>query len=87
MSYSKELEPALKDITLEIEAGMKVGVVGRTGSGKSSLLKALFRFFDCDPFSSIEIDGIDIFNIPLRKLRQSISFIPQSPFLFSGTLR
>ena len=69
MHYSKEMDPVLKDVSVEIEAGMKVGLVGHTGSGKSSLLKALFRFTDCDGFSVIEIDGVDIYNIRLSKLR------------------
>ena len=66
---------------------MKVGVVGRTGAGKSSLLQALFRLVECDRGSSILIDGIGTSEVGLTTLRRAISIIPQSPFLFEGTVR
>ena len=66
---------------------MKVGVVGRTGAGKSSLLQALFRLVECDRESSILIDGTSTSEIGLSTLRKGISIIPQSPFLFEGTVR
>lgn len=64
----------------------QVGVVGRTGAGKSSILNALFRL---NPICSgrILVDGLDINNIPVRDLRSSFAVVPQSPFLFEGSLR
>lgn len=66
---------------------MKVGIVGRTGAGKSSLLQALFRLVECDQNQSILIDGVDISKVGLSTLRKSISIIPQSPMIFEGTVR
>ena len=65
---------------------MKVGIVGRTGAGKSSILQALFRLCNLDE-GSIIIDGQDITNLGLHLLRKSIAFIPQQPFLLQGTIR
>ena len=66
---------------------MKVGVVGRTGAGKSSLIQALLRLVECDNESSILIDEISTSKIGLSTLRRAISIIPQSPFIFEGTVR
>ena len=66
---------------------MKVGVVGRTGAGKSSLIQALLRLVECDNESSILIDEISTPKIGLSTLRRAISIIPQSPFIFEGTVR
>ncbi|KAG0239236.1 hypothetical protein BGW41_007852 [Actinomortierella wolfii] len=76
----------LKDITLSIEAGHKIGVVGRTGAGKSSLVYALFRLVDVDQ-GRIWIDGIDIKTLGTADLRTRISIIPQDPVLFQGMFR
>jgi ABC-type multidrug transport system fused ATPase/permease subunit len=76
----------LKGITLEIAGGGKIGVVGRTGSGKSTLIQVLFRIVK--PFSgSILFDGIDIATIGLHDLRSRLGIIPQDPVLFEGTIR
>ena len=64
-----------------------MGVVGRTGAGKSSLLQALFRLVECDRDSSIFIDGKSSSQVGLSTLRKGISIIPQSPFIFEGTVR
>jgi len=66
---------------------MKVGVVGRTGAGKSSILQALFRLTDVEEGGSIEIDGVNIQDVGLHLLRKNIAYIPQSPFLMPGTIR
>jgi ABC-type multidrug transport system fused ATPase/permease subunit len=86
MRYRPGLPLVLKDLTLTIAAGEKVGIVGRTGSGKSSMLTALFRLVE-GAQGQILIDGADIAGVPLKTLRSVLSIIPQDPVLFSGTLR
>ncbi|OJJ42630.1 hypothetical protein ASPZODRAFT_76575 [Penicilliopsis zonata CBS 506.65] len=86
VSYSPDLDPALKDISFAIGAGQRVGIVGRTGAGKSSLTLALLRLVEPQA-GSIHIDGIDISTIKLHALRSRIAFVPQDPVLFSGTVR
>jgi ATP-binding cassette subfamily C (CFTR/MRP) protein 4 len=76
---------ALKNITISIPGGTKLGICGRTGSGKSSLIHALFRTYE--PQGLIEIDGIPISDIDLLTLRSSISIVPQNTFCFKGTIR
>jgi len=75
------LPPSLKGVNFRVEAGMKVGVVGRTGAGKSSILHALFRLTNIEEDGSIEIDGVNTKDVGLHLLRKNIAFIPQSPFL------
>lgn len=76
----------LKNLNLKIPPGHKVGVVGRTGAGKSSLTLALFRIIE--PASGqILIDGIDTSKLALHDLRKRLTIIPQDPILFEGTLR
>ncbi|CAG9863640.1 unnamed protein product [Phyllotreta striolata] len=75
----------IKDLNLSILPKEKVGVVGRTGAGKSSLVAALFRLANVE--GAIKIDDIDTKDITLKDLRSKISIIPQDPILFSGTLR
>ncbi|CAD6203313.1 GSCOCT00009755001.2-RA-CDS [Cotesia congregata] len=87
LSYKKDDPAVLKNIDLMIEPGWKVGVVGRTGAGKSSLISALFRLVDDGLQGQIIIDGVDTKTIGLQDLRSSISIIPQEPVLFSETLR
>ena len=67
---------SLKDINFRVESGQRIGVVGRTGAGKSSLTTALFRILEAAS-GVILIDGVDISQIGLRRLRSSISIIPQ----------
>lgn len=86
MTYRPELPPAIKNLSFQIEAGMKVGIVGRTGSGKSSILQTLFRLVDLNE-GVIKIDGQEITASGLHLLRKQIAFIPQSPFLIQGTIR
>ncbi|KAH8832602.1 P-loop containing nucleoside triphosphate hydrolase protein [Flagelloscypha sp. PMI_526] len=84
--YRPELDLVLKGINVKFSAAEKVGLIGRTGSGKSTFLLSLFRIIE--PVSgSILIDGVDITKIGLHDLRSSICIVPQSPDLFEGTLR
>jgi ABC-type multidrug transport system fused ATPase/permease subunit len=84
--YRAELEPVLRNISLKIKPGEKVGIVGRTGAGKSSLTLAMFRALEADE-GKILIDGIDIGTIGLKDLRSSVTLVPQEATLFQGTIR
>lgn len=84
--YREGLELVLKGITFAVEGGEKVGIVGRTGAGKSSLTLALFRIIE-SAGGKIVIDGQDISKLGLHALRSRLTIIPQDPVLFSGTLR
>ena len=83
--YSSDLPLVLKDLSLTIDPGEKVGVVGRTGAGKSSLISVLYRL--AEPCGHVTINGIDTKTIGLHDLRRNISIIPQDPVLFTGTMR
>lgn len=85
LRYFEDEEPVLRNLSFEINPREKVGVVGRTGAGKSSIIAALFRM--TEPIGSVIIDGIDTQTIGLNDLRRSISIIPQEPILFSGDIR
>nr|XP_054751164.1 ATP-binding cassette sub-family C member 9-like [Lytechinus pictus]XP_054751165.1 ATP-binding cassette sub-family C member 9-like [Lytechinus pictus] len=84
--YAADLDPVLQEVSVNIQAGEKVGICGRTGSGKSSLTLALFRIIDIFR-GRILIDGIDVATVPLTTLRQRLAIIPQDPVLFTGTIR
>ncbi|CAN6882929.1 unnamed protein product [Brassica oleracea] len=84
--YRPNTPLVLKGITLDIKGGEKVGVVGRTGSGKSTLIQVLFRLVEPSG-GRIIIDGIDICNLGLHDLRSRFGIIPQEPVLFEGTVR
>jgi ATP-binding cassette, subfamily C (CFTR/MRP), member 4 len=81
--YRSNLPRVLSNVSFEIAPSMKVGVVGRSGSGKSSLVQSLFRLLEPDE-GSIKIDGRDISDFGLHKLRLSMAVIPQQPFLFNN---
>ncbi|KAL2913256.1 hypothetical protein HK105_207258 [Polyrhizophydium stewartii] len=83
---SRPDHPVIKNLTLEVKPGEKVGVVGRTGSGKSTLMTALFRIVESSK-GSIKIDGVDIATVGLKTLRSRLQIIPQEPVLFTGTIR
>jgi ABC-type multidrug transport system fused ATPase/permease subunit len=84
--YAPHLPDVLRDVTFDIEAASKVGIIGRTGSGKSTVFQVLFRFIE-PRLGRVLIDGIDVRQIPLSRLRRAIAIIPQDPTLFRGTIR
>ncbi|CAJ1852919.1 unnamed protein product [Sphenostylis stenocarpa] len=86
LKYRPSLPAALCNLSFTIAGGTQVGIIGRTGAGKSSVLNALFCL---TPIStgSISIDGVDIKNIRVKELRTHLAIVPQSPFLFEGSLR
>jgi ABC-type multidrug transport system fused ATPase/permease subunit len=86
MRYRDDTSDVLRGVSLDLRPGEMVGVVGRTGSGKSSLFRALLRLTELEK-GSISIDGVDIAGVDLGVLRSRIAIIPQEPVLFSGTLR
>ena len=86
LRYRPETEMVLSNISFKIEASQKIGVVGRTGAGKSTLCLALCRIVEAAS-GQIFIDGVDISKISLQNLREKIAIIPQDPTLFEGTLR
>lgn len=84
--YDQSLPLILKDISFYAEAGMKIGLVGRTGSGKSTVLQCLYRLTEIES-GEIYIGGKRIQEIPLQELRRSMAMVPQDPALFLGTIR
>ena len=86
IKYRPNAPLVLKGITCTFQAGNRVGVVGRTGSGKTTLISALFRLVE--PIGGrILIDGLDICSMGLKDLRMKLSIIPQEPALFRGSVR
>ena len=86
MRYREGLPLAIEGLDCRINGGEKVGIVGRTGAGKSSLTVALFRMVEAAT-GSISIDGVDISKMGLHELRHKLTIIPQDPVLFAGSLR
>jgi ABC-type multidrug transport system fused ATPase/permease subunit len=86
LRYREDLDPVLRGFSLEIAPGETIGIVGRTGAGKSTLFAALFRFLEASE-GSIVVDGIDIRDLSLDALRSRLAISPQDPVLFAGTLR
>ncbi|XP_032583422.1 multidrug resistance-associated protein 1 isoform X5 [Drosophila sechellia] len=84
--YREGLDLVLRGVSFNIKGGEKVGIVGRTGAGKSSLTLALFRIIEAAG-GRISIDGVDIASMGLHMLRSRLTIIPQDPVLFSGSLR
>uniref|UniRef100_A0A8C2DVX8 ATP-binding cassette sub-family C member 10 n=1 Tax=Cyprinus carpio TaxID=7962 RepID=A0A8C2DVX8_CYPCA len=86
LAYRPGLPNALDGVNLEVLPGERVGIVGRTGSGKSSLFLALFRMVELNQ-GQILLDGVDISSVRLDNLRSKLAIIPQDPFLFSSSVR
>jgi len=86
LSFGYNGEPLLKDISLRIKAGMKLGIVGPVGSGKTTLVRLIVRLYPVAD-GMIFLDGTDINRLPLKGLRDAIGFVPQESFLFSRTIR
>ncbi|KAJ4977501.1 hypothetical protein NE237_002607 [Protea cynaroides] len=84
--YAPHMPLVLRGLTCTLPGGMKIGIVGRTGSGKSTLVQALFRIIE-PAVGHIVIDGVDISKIGLHDLRSRLSIIPQDPTMFEGTVR
>lgn len=85
LRYTPEDDPVLRSLNFKINSREKIGIVGRTGAGKSSLITAIFRLANLE--GKIIIDDVDITKIGLHDLRSKVSIIPQEPVLFSGTMR
>ena len=84
-SYDGET-PVLRDVTFEVEAGQVVGIVGHTGSGKSSLVSLIPRFYD-PSVGTVRVDGVDLRDYKLHELRRQIGYVLQDTVLFRGTVR
>ncbi|KFG85665.1 ABC transporter [Metarhizium anisopliae] len=85
-SYQSSQEPVLKDVNLSINAGEKVAICGRTGSGKTSLISTLLRLLELDT-GSVTIDGVDISTIPRQEVRLRLNTLPQEPFFLQASIR
>ncbi|KAI9595929.1 hypothetical protein BDF19DRAFT_422368 [Syncephalis fuscata] len=87
LTYPNTTKAVLNKVSFKIKPGEKIGIVGRTGAGKSSMLTALFRLTEVTPSNCILIDDIGTSNIGLYDLRSRLAIIPQTPILFKGSLR
>lgn len=86
IKYAPQLPRVINEISFNVGAAQKIGVVGRTGAGKSTIIQSFFRFVEPDS-GYIKIDGVNISDIGLTPLRRGLTIIPQDPTLFAGTLR
>lgn len=84
-SYNSNGEDALSDITFSVMPGQTVGIIGGTGSGKSTLINLIPRFYDASK-GGVYVDGVDVRDYPFRQLRGKIGIVPQAAVLFSGTI-
>jgi len=84
--YAVHLPKVLDGVSFRVAGGSKVGLIGRTGAGKSTLSQALYRFIPLER-GQIRVDGVDVASIPLQRLRRAFAIIPQDPTLFAGTIR
>jgi ABC-type multidrug transport system fused ATPase/permease subunit len=86
LKYAPHLPFVLKNVSFKIPSGSRVGLIGRTGSGKSTIFQSVYRFVDIES-GEILLDGQPIHRVPLKRVRKSLAVIPQDPSLFMGTLR
>lgn len=86
LRYAPDLPRVIEDVTFKVDSFSKVGIVGRTGAGKSTIITSFFRFLEAET-GTIKIDGVDISKIGLKDLRGNMAIIPQDPILFVGTIR
>ena len=86
LRYRPNTEIILRDLSFEVKPREKIGVVGRTGAGKSTICLSLSRIVEIAS-GTINIDGVNISDLPLNELRRRITVIPQDPTMFTGTLR
>jgi ATP-binding cassette subfamily C (CFTR/MRP) protein 1 len=86
LRYRPNTETVLRGLSFEVKGGEKIGVVGRTGAGKSTICLALSRIVEVLR-GQILIDGVDIARLPIKQVRRRITVIPQDPTMFTGTLR
>lgn len=86
-SYATNSDLVLRKFSMSIEAGQKIGICGRSGSGKSSLVSTLFRMLELTDDSLITIDGVDISTIPRQIVRERLNAIPQEPIFITGNVR
>ncbi|KAF3768887.1 P-loop containing nucleoside triphosphate hydrolase protein [Cryphonectria parasitica EP155] len=86
VAYKESLPPVLKNLNFVVKPGERIGIIGRTGAGKSTLASVFFRLLKPRQ-GSVRIDNIDIAELKLTHLRSRLAIIPQDPFLFSGSLR
>jgi len=87
LKYNSGEHFALSNISIKIQPGQKIALVGRTGSGKSSIIQALYRFYDVDENSTYLFEGVNALEMPLKELRSHFTSITQKPFIFNATLR
>jgi ATP-binding cassette subfamily B protein len=85
-SYPNTGRETLHDVVLEVAPGETVALVGETGAGKSTLVKLVARFYDVDG-GAVRVDGVPVTGLELRAYRRQLGYVPQEPFLFSGTIR
>ena len=85
LSFDKAEPPVLSDICMDIDPGKTLGIIGPPGSGKTSLLNLVLRFYDATE-GQILMDGVDIRYLRLSDLRSQIAYVPQEPFMFAGTI-
>lgn len=86
LRYAEHLPLVLKNVSFKVKSGSRVGLIGRTGSGKSTIFQSVYRFVDIVS-GEILLDGQSIHQIPLKRVRKNLAVIPQDPALFMGTLR
>ena len=83
--YAANSEAVIENVSFKAEAGQTVAFIGSTGSGKSTLVNLIPRFYDVT-LGKIKVDGVDVRDYRLKSLRQKIGFIPQKALLFTGTI-